>query len=646
MTTTSALALAASAALFAIVEPVARAAPSVWVVDDGEKVRRNAVATPLARGEGNPIWRPGGEVRVFAMRNESIGLQVVVHADDRPLESVTVDLDALVTGAGESLTSAAISREDADRIVGRPIERFVEEFVDVQRASGGRTAGESLGWEQGSGPDPAAWTGEIPDALVPVELAPPWAPYPMRIMPRTNGIVWIDLNVPADQSAGVYRGTIEVKSAGAGLSSVPIELDVLDARLPDQSSGAMAYYDPDELQRRVGPGAEEHLWKILHAHRVAPMHGATLAADVRRQRDALDGSLYTRERGYFGPAPAVGDGVLSIGTYGSLGDPDDASEAKVRAIADEIAADGLFDHTDVFLYAADEDCDSPRGAAWRDRLRAATDPNLRRVRAAWTCSRDPRVQPVDVAIVDAAYDPRLARAAERLGKSVWVYDGRLPRTGTFLLDADAISPRVNGWLAAIDSIPRWFYWESTYWYDRHGRRPVDPFADAESFHNDDGDWADGDGVLLYPGRQLDVFQAHSVGFDGVIASIRLKNWRRGLEDAAYLELARAHDPARADEVVRTLIPAAFERARRGRPAAWTSSGKAFFDARHELIRIALGSGARPRDDAAPKTARPRDDAAPKTARPRPILLGAGAALVLVPLVLIAIDRRRRVTRPT
>jgi hypothetical protein len=198
---------------------------------------------------------------------------------------------------------------------------------------------------------------------------------------------------------------------------------------------------------------------------------------------------------------------------------------------------------------------------------------------------------VDIPILFAQYDDKQARRSLAMGKSVWVYNGLLPRTGTFLLDADAVSPRVNGWLSAIFGIPRWFYWESTYWYGRHGNKPIDPFADAESFHNEDGDWANGDGVLVYPGRQQDGFAEHSLDFDGVVASIRLKNWRRGLQDAVYYEMAKSVDPARADAVARWLIPTAFAAAEPGRPPSWGGPGERFFAARRALLAIVLGGRA-------------------------------------------------------
>lgn len=562
----------------------ASAAPSVWVIDDGEKIRQDATSTPYERGVQDPVWHPGAAVRVFAMRGESVALQVVVEADDAALDAVTVDVRPLVAPGGAELAEPRLAPADAERDVGRPVERFVEHFVTVRRPSGGRTPGESLGWEAGAGPPPGAWVGPVPDALVPVELAAASSGYPMRVEPRRNGIVSIDVNVPPNQPAGSYRGAVDVRDGARALASIPVELEVVDARLPDGPSPAVVYYDPDELARRVGAAAEPQLWKLLHAHRIAPLHDAREPDDVRRQRTALDGSLYVTSAGYFGPARGVGDGVLCLGAYGGLGEP---RAAPLEALADAIAAEGVPGDTAVFLYADDERCSSRRGAAWRALVRGSSDPRVRRVRVGWTCSEDPAAQPVDIPMLEAG-DYDVARAGRAAGKEVWVYNGVLPRTGTFLIDADAVSPRVNGWIGEMFHVPRWLYWESTYWYGRRGEAPIDPFADAESFHNESGDWANGDGVLLYPGRQDDLPSAHSLGFEGVLPSIRLKNWRRGLEDAGYLRLARARDEERANAVARSLVPSAFGAVGARR---WSTRGQAFFDARRELLAIALGPAA-------------------------------------------------------
>ncbi len=591
------LALAAAAAAALARSADAAAAPAVWVIDDGEKIRQDATSTPYARGEGNPVWRPGEAARLFAMRSESVALQVVVQADEATLLAATVDVSPLVSFSagsdGAEIAEPRIGADEAARVVGRPIERFVEWFVPVRRASGGPTPGESLGWSVGAAPAAGAWVGPVPDALVPVELA--GGAYPMRVAPRSNGIVWIDVNVPVDQPPGTYRGTLAVRDGGRPLAAIPLELTVAAARLPDTPGRALLYYDPEELARRVGAGAEPQLWKLLHAHRIEPLHDVRTAADVARRRAALDGSLYVPSAGYLGPARGIGDGVLCLGAYGGLGDPDAATLA---ALADAVAAAALPASTSVVLYADDERCSSPRGAGWSALVRSAGDRNVNRVRVGWTCADDPGAQPVDIPMLEAE-DYDAARAARARGKEVWIYNGVMPRTGTFLLDASAVSPRVNGWIGEMFGIPRWMYWESTYWYGRHGKTPIDPFVDAESFHGDHGDWANGDGVLLYPGRQIDGYAGHSFGAEAVLPSIRLKNWRRGLEDAAYLRLAREHDPARADAIARALVPSAL---RGGGAASWSTHGQAFFEARRALLGVAMGPRVSAAGEGAPRPA--------------------------------------------
>jgi hypothetical protein len=620
---------------------LAEAAPSVWVVDDGEKIRRDATDTRFERGEDNPVWQPGEPVRVFAMRNESVSLQVVVEADAAKLDGVTVDvLD--IKGGGVPFGDAV---DESSRVLPwpPPVELFVEHFVDVLRASGGPTAGESLGWERGAGPGNGEWVGPVPDALVPVDVAgPSWIAYPMRIEPRTNGIVWIDLNVPRTQAPGRYRGSIMVSARDQTLAAIPLELEVLDATLPDRIGGAMVYYDRALFESKMGTRYEP-LWRLLHAHRIAPMHDVGDIADLQTVEPALDGSAYRPDQGYRGPAPGLGDGAVAIGAYGQLGAPTPENLAAVKEIAGDLARAGLFGGKDVFVYADDENCDSPLGAAWRTALAHADDPSTRRVRAAWTCSDDPARQPVDIAMLHASYDPERARAARANGTQTWVYNGVEPHTGTFLLDAPAISPRVNGWLAEMFDVPRWMYWDATHW-SRVRRDPgTDVFTTAETFENKDGDWANGDGVLVYPGRQLDCCDEHSLGATDVLPSIRLKNWRRGIEDAGYLRLARARDEAAADGVARWLVPRAFGEAPAGSAPSWPARGARFFEARRALAAIATGGARSPL--LGPTAASVGDAATPGvSARTRRIGFDATAtALALVAAVALWRGRRRRAT---
>lgn len=569
----------------------AHAAPTVWAIDDGEKIKRDATTLGFSSGADNPVWAPSQPIRLFAMRNETIAFQVVVTTDATiALDGVTVDLDSLAGPSGATIANAP-GATDPTSFVGRRIERFVEHYFDITRASGSPDPGAALGWASGSGPAPDAWTGWVPDALIPVEVAPSWDPYPMHVAASSNAVVWIDVTVPRTQGAGLYGGDVVVKAAGQTIATLPVELSVAGATLPDRPIQTMLYYDGSELARRIGdgPNAEQHLWKLLHRHRLSPMHGATSAGDLDAHAAALDGTEYTAAHGYEGPGESLGDGILSIGTYGSLGAPSSSGlTQKVEPIANDLAGRNLFATTDVMLYAIDEDCSSSYGQGWKTLLAGSSDPNVKNVKVGWTCSTDPSQQPVDVPMVLAAgYDPARVEAARQKGKRPWIYNGSLPQTGAFLTDTAAVTLRAQGWIAAMAGIDRWFYWETTFWYDdnRGGHGAYDPFVTAETFHNGDGDYDDGDGVLLYPGKQVDVFTQDSVGLVGVIASIRLKELRRGIEDAGYYQMAHAADGAKAEAIAKGLLPKILSDGVNGQQPSWTTTGKPWFLARKALLAL-------------------------------------------------------------
>jgi hypothetical protein len=569
------------AVLAALMSPLPARAAVVWAIDDGERIPRDAVSLPYATGAGNPVWSPGQPIRLFALRDEVVAYQIVVAADGAPLDGVSVDVAPFAGPRGDAIRS----------------ERFIEWFFEIPRQSSADGEDACLGWVSGSGPPPGRFTGVVPDALIPVEVAPAWAPWPMRVAARGNGVVWIDVTVPRDQPAGTYRALVTVRGGGETLATLPVELEVLDATLPARPIGTLMFYGQGNLRRRIGAAdaAERQLWTLFRQHRLTPVHNVAAPEDVARHLPALDGSFYTDAGGYRGPAEGVGDDVVVLGAYGTLEDPTPDRVARVEKIADELAAHGAFDRADVVLFAEDEDCTSPRGAGWRAALAGSSNANARRVRVTWTCSEDPANQPVDVPMVLARYyDAARAATARAAGKETWIYNGLRPATGTIMTDTEAVSLRTYGWIAAMAGIPRWFVWETVAWYDANkgGRGPFDPFTTAETFHNAHGDALMGDGVIVYPGRQVDRFTEHSVGIDGVLPSIRLKNLRRGIQDAGYYLLARGAATDDAERIARALFPAILGEARPGAPPSWSEHGSAFFKARRELAGL-IAPGADP-----------------------------------------------------
>ncbi len=633
----------------ALLIAASRAEAGVWAIDDGEKVKQDDLASPLAQGEGNPVWAPNQPIRLFAMKNETVAFQIVVGADAGPLSNVTVDLDGLTSESGS--IKNADGANDPLKYAGRPIERFVEHFFDIPRQSGGAVANESLGWVKGSGPPKDKWIGKWPDALIPVEVAPPWSPYPMTIAQGQNGVVWIDITVPKSQAPGKYKGNVVVKAAGTDLASLPLELDVVGIELPDLPVKTMVAYGWDEeIGKRTGsPEAEKAFAKLLHRHRIAPMHAARTTAEVERQLSALDGSLFTAANGYEGPNEGAGDGILSLGAYGTFGEPTATTLQAVESIADLLAQKGLLEKVDTFVYAIDEDCGSSYGATWKSLIDGSANANVKKVRVGWTCSGDPTKQPVDIVMQLATFDPEKAKAARAAGKEVWSYNGVFPWNGAFLTDTPAISTRVNGWLSAMFDVGRWFYWEATFWYDgnRGGKGPYDPFATGETFHNHHGDYCMGDGVLVYPGKQVDMFTEHSIGLDGVVASIRLKNWRRGVEDAGYLQLARKVEAAKADAIAKGLLPAVFTEAKRGTQPSWGEAGKPFFDARRALLNMLPGGESVKAPDGSEFTPKPppandeSDGGGGCLGCRQASKIGGGALALLAAVIFFVVRSRRR-----
>ena len=63
----------------------------------------------------------------------------------------------------------------------------------------------------------------------------------------------------------------------------------------------------------------------------------------------------------------------------------------------------------------------------------------------------------------------------------------------------------------------------------------------------------GNGVLFYPGT-YNVFPPYSYGIAGPIVSLRLKDWRRGIQDVDYLTLANAINPTAVANLVNQMVP--------------------------------------------------------------------------------------------
>jgi len=551
----------------------AHAEATAVALDGDIRIRRADAAD--ARRLGQALPSAGGIVARTALRGETIAFQVAVIAEDVPIAATTLALSDLV-GPGGARLRAAVFREHYLRV--------------DKRSRNDRRPAESLGWHPGAREADVEVVGDVPDALLPIAIdARPVAP-PPDVPARATGTFWIDVDVPDGAPPGRYDGNATLTADGATLTRFALAIDVRPTPLPYRAASVFVFYEADRLTARLGsggPAAERQLWQLLHAHHVDALAPLSDSDDVVRLARAYNGTLFSDAAGYLGPGAGRSPAVVAMGAYGALGAPSPAALARVDRMVRHLPAG-----PEVFLYANDEQCASTRAGDWQRAL--AAHPPGRPVAVAQTCDDPPARQAVDIAMLSAA---KFARAtttdARAAGRRAFIYNGILPRTGTLLLDADPSGLVANGWIAAAMAIERWFYWESIFWDDDNhgGHGAIDPFTTAETFHNADGDAALGDGLLLYPGRQVGRFAASSLGVDAVFPSLRLKSIRRGIEDAGLLALAAREQPEETARLVRHALPAALDEADPERRAIWQATPLSFAEARQALRALVTSPAA-------------------------------------------------------
>jgi hypothetical protein len=155
-------------------------------------------------------------------------------------------------------------------------------------------------------------------------------------------------------------------------------------------------------------------------------------------------------------------------------------------------------------------------------------------------------------------------AAHTKGKRVFMYNGMRPASGSFAIEDDGVALRELAWGQYKKNIDRWFFWNATYYDDyQGGRGQTDVFTTAQTFGGAPSydpilgmsGWnsSNGDGVLFYPGTDA-AFPGQSYALAGPIASLRLKYWRRGVQDVDYLTLAAKVNPQAVAALVQKMVP--------------------------------------------------------------------------------------------
>jgi hypothetical protein len=580
---------------------------AVWANEGGDKVlrhERRAEREP----QSNAAW-DGAGVRVWGARNEVVNFALILESAPGA-RAVSVSLDRLVAPNGAAISSPAQpARGDAVfDYVGRNIEVFVVDYLQILGLSllsydsyDERHVPSKMrmpriepywGHALGSWADRPGADRYFPEIAVPHEIRREF-----DIAPGENQTVWFDVYVPKTANPGVYSGEIVVREGGTETRRVPVQLTVRNFTLPDAPTAktmiALGAYDISERytgQRWADPGTQEYAtvlpilqrhWKMLHRHKLTPVADPTQAKlpVFPDTLERLRGDLYTASRGYDGPGVGTGDDVYAVGMYGNWHWKNgDQAEFDRQTDAWETWFRNQAPHVERFLYLVDEPVvEDPAQVArvneWLAKLKANPGPG-RDLRAFVTTSTPNAVRlmpQLDIAgnWYSVAEPKAWATAVKQFeaggpGRAQFHYNGKRPASGSFAIEDDGVAPRMIPWAQWKMGIARWFYWESTYYYDFQikGRRQnvwttantygadarFDPVKGRTGYN-----YSNGDGVLFYPGTDRH-FPEVSLGVDGPIASLRLKYWRRGVQDADYLALANAVDPAATRAIVQRLVP--------------------------------------------------------------------------------------------
>ena len=599
--------------LFVVSGSIATADLVLWANTGEDKVTQEELrATTDPAAVHNSIW-DGSEIHLFGARNETVSFCLILESSGQAASDVTVSFDTLTGPGAATIHSQPASGNGVFNYVDRPIELFYVRYLQIRGVgrlaydhyderhvperlrrpwSGDGIANPGTGWFDRPDHD-----RHYPDIAVPLELETPFV-----IAADQSQCIWVDLFIPKATAAGTFQGTVTVSAAGQPTQTVPVSLDVLAFELPDDPSLktmlVLGYEDVNMryagIQYPTDPAVVEQMHQVRDKHfQLAHRHRISLIdADIVPERDGdpthpssewiprFDGSLFTAAHGYAGPGEGIGNNVYSIGLYGFWwSEYPNITQAQMWARSDGWASwfAANAPQVDYHLYIVDE-LEDPASLAkielWSSWLDANPGPGSALQSFATLgyitglantpslhipCSGNTTATAAEM---QAAADAILADPAKRL----WAYNGNRPNWGTFATEDDGVALRLGAWAFHKKRVERWFAWESTYYNNfQGGTGETDVFNSAFTFGADDlfdpvfgrtgWNYSNGDGVLFYPGTDT-VYPQESYGLSGPIASLRLKHWRRGIQDADYLALAEAIDPAATQALVASMVPKA------------------------------------------------------------------------------------------
>ncbi|HUA82278.1 MAG TPA: glycoside hydrolase domain-containing protein [Bryobacteraceae bacterium] len=428
-----------------------------------------------------PVWVTSSLERTSPTATPGATKQAELAAAQREYADFEIVLESPASGltavrlTPTNLTSASHTIDAAN------FKLYVEHYVYVDRAS--------PNWH---GPNQPLGVGWYPDPLIPLER-------PFRVAPQRNQPIWVDIYIPDGAAPGDYSGKIQIAS-DQGEASVPVKLTVYNFALPlapSLKSVFQAWTPFDEAS------VEELLRNKVMPQVVKPRDESFLIRKFGLNMTTL-GFWSGADNGHCTMKPAP-----SAGEFRRAKAQQDPSLFLVNYTADEI-------DQCVNLY--------PDIQKWAKNMHESGIKNL------LVMTPTPQLYgAVDIwAVLPKMYDsagPRIAEARAH-GAEIWSYntlvqDGYSPK---WTIDFDPIDVRLQaGFLSQTLCLTGLLYWRIDKWNN-------DPWNNVNNSGVYSSNNYPGEGVLVYPGA--------TIGVPGVVASMRLKQIRDGIQDYEYVEILK------------------------------------------------------------------------------------------------------------
>jgi hypothetical protein len=487
---------------------------------------------------------PFGEPQALikAARNEVESFQVVVNAPNETIQVANAEMSDLSGKNGK------IAKEN--------IALYREEFVRVGRSS----------------PRAEYPPGLYPDPLVPFinpltgkpieprgQFQEKWgAPVvtkgfemyaaPFSVWKSQNQPLWVDIVIPKDAPAGVYKGTFTVTLRNDVAARLPVTLTVWDFTLPDGATHRNHFGSVQNAARFFGVEQntdkarqiELRYCQIMADHRINPPLPRSLMPEVND-----DGSLKISPERHQSLKKFIED--IHVADFeiprAPIKDSTGANREKaMRYYRDyyKYVKDNGWDKR-AYLYMLDEPNlkENYEEVLALGALVHQAAPEMRCLVVEQPYQQDPSWPDIDPAVdiwcplfsfIDReSIDGKLAH-----GDEVWSYTALAQRSPRYHPRYDEVKNydppywHIEHPLASY-RIPTWINWQYKitgllYWSTV--TTVVDPWLNPALSHY--GTHCNGEGYLIYPGAPC--------GIDGPISCMRLKNLRDGMEDYEYFAL--------------------------------------------------------------------------------------------------------------